>query len=267
MEPIEYQRMREAEEQHWWYAGLHDLAIRWIQREATRIHHPLAILDAGCGTGRLCQLMQPFGTVTGCDRHPLAVAATAARGIQRVLQRDLGTDKLGDKEYDLITCMDVLYHRAVTDAAATLQNLHQALKPGGLLLGHVAAFEFLRGDHDVAVHTRRRYRRQELARLLQAAGLKIEFISYRLPLCLVPALLWRCRSRHRPLQRELHSDIAWRNPAGMNRWLTSLIRIENRLLLAGWRMPFGTSLFVSARKRKLPGFLATCLKSGAPTDA
>jgi SAM-dependent methyltransferase len=249
MENIEYLRMHAAEEQHWWYAGLHDLMIRWIRREASG-RSPLDILDAGCGTGRLCQLMQPFGAVTGCDRHPRAIAATTNRGIAHVQQCDLVTDSLGMEKYDLIICADVLYHRAVTDVPAVLQNLRQALRYGGLLLVHVAAFEFLRGAHDVAVHTCRRYRRPELARRLQAAGFSIEFISYRLPLCIMPVLLWRCISRHRPTHGESHSDLAWKCSPGMNRWIKRLIQIENQLLLAGWRMPFGSSLFACARKKK-----------------
>ncbi len=270
METIEYQRMREAEEYHWWYAGLHDLALRWIRREAARVPHPLDILDAGCGTGRLCQLMQPFGPVTGCDLHPLAVAATASRGIPRVLQRNLVTDELGVEAYDLITCMDVLYHRAVVDAATTLLNLQRALKGGGLLMVHVAAFECLRGAHDESVHTRRRYRRQELARLLRATGMEIEFISYRLPLGFVPALCRRRLSRQRSTPGAASpSEFSRWSSGGSSPWLTRLIRLENRWLLAGGRIPFGTSLFAVGRKRvssNLPvGRLQPDARPGPPT--
>jgi SAM-dependent methyltransferase len=263
MEPGEYLRMHAAEEQHWWYIGLHDLVIRWLQRERTDQQRPLNILDAGCGTGRLCQLMQPFGNVTGCDLHPLAVAATAARGIAQVFQGDLMTASLGVAAFDVITCMDVLYHRAVTDDAAALQNLYRALRPGGLLLLDVAAFEFLRGAHDVVVHTCRRYRRPALTQLLQATGLRLEFSSYRLSCGLLPMLLLRLRSRHAPTQGGDDSDIAHACPAVLNRGLTAMLRLENSLLLAGWRMPFGTSLFAAARKREPTGFLATCLKTHA----
>lgn len=249
MESIEYQRMREAEDRHWWYVGLHDLVLGRIRREAGRCRRSLNILDAGCGTGRLCQLMQPFGSVTGCDAHPLAITATVNRGVRNVFPCDLVSGELAVEEYDLITCMDVLYHRRVTDDAAVLRNLRRALRPGGLLLVNVAAFECLRGAHDVAVHTQRRYRHRELVRLLETAGLEIESISYRLPLFMVPALLWRHASRCCMRQDADHSDMIRECPGGVNCTLASLIRMENRLLLAGWQMPFGTSLFASARRR------------------
>lgn len=260
MEPDEYQRMRAAEEWHWWYAGLHDLALRLVRREAARAAHPPAILDAGCGTGRLAALLQPFGPVTACDLHPLAIAATAERGLPRVLRRDVVTDDLGSSAYDVIVCFDVLYHSAVRDDSAALRNVQRALKPGGLFLVQVPAFACLHGAHDVAVHTRHRYRRNELARVLTAAGFAIEFATYRLPLCFLPVLLWRQLSRRRPAAGA-QADTALSCPPLLNHWLAAGVRLENRLLLSGWRFPCGLSVFVSARKKAHTGFLATGLSA------
>ncbi len=237
--------MAAVEDRHWWYAGLHELMLRWVRRETTGSIRPLDMLDAGCGTGRLCQLMQPFGHVTGCDLHPDALAATRARGINDAFQCDLVADSLGQGSYDVITCVDVLYHRAVTDEAAVLHSLHRALRQGGLLLLHVPAFECLRGAHDRAVHTRRRFRRPELLNLLAQARFTVEFASYRLPLLFLPALLWRVASRQ---QRAPRADITLRLPSWLNTALTQAVGWENQWLAAGWRFPFGLSLFVSARK-------------------
>lgn len=244
METNAYPRSREAEDPHGWDAGLHDLALRWVRREAARVQHPLAILDAGCGTGRLGQLMQAFGTVTGCDLQPLS--APPRRGNRRELHHGLATTGAGVAAYDLITCLDVLAHHTVADAAAILLNLQRALKRDGLLLVHVGDFTSMHETQAMAAAAKPRYGRRDLARLLQATGLKIEFISYRLPLGLIPAL--RCPGRPasaRPCSARMH------------RWLTHAAQLENRLLLAGWRTPFGTALFASARKKEQPGFLAT----------
>jgi 2-polyprenyl-3-methyl-5-hydroxy-6-metoxy-1,4-benzoquinol methylase len=248
MEQSEYQRMAASEEQHWWYRGLHDLLLRWLRRESADSTLPLEIMDAGCGTGRLCQLMQAFGTVAGCDLYPAAIAATRGRGISSVFQANLVTDPLGHGRYDVITCVDVLYHRAVTDEAAVLRNLHRALRQGGLLLLHAPAFECLRGAHDAAVHTQRRYRREGLLNLLTQAGFTVEFASYRLPLLFLPTLLWRLFSRRHTKSCALRADTAFHVPPWLNAWLVRAVCCENRLLAAGWRFPFGLSLFVGARK-------------------
>lgn len=252
MEPAEYTTMAAVEDRHWWYAGVHDFVLRLARSETRRTGGPLTILDAGCGTGRLCQLLRPFGSVAGCDLHPLALAGSARRGVQPLWQCDLSADDLGTGKFDLITCMDVLYHRNISDEAAVLHNLHRALKPGGLLLVQSAAFEILRGAHDLAVHTRRRYRRHELVRLLDDAGFEVEAASYRLPWLFPPCLLWRClhprAANAVDTATPTRSDLARPCPGFVNEFLTRCVKAENWLLTRGARLPFGTSVFAAARK-------------------
>jgi SAM-dependent methyltransferase len=247
MEAAEYTIMREAEDHHWWYVGLHDLITGSVAREAVRLGRPLTMLDAGCGTGRLCQMLQAFGQAEGCDVHPAALETAAKRGLKRLWPADLTSDDLGTERFDAITAIDVLYHRAVTDEGAALVRLHRALKPGGCLVLQVAAFEALRGSHDVAVHTRKRYRQGEVKALLEQAGFVVEFISYRLCPFFLPALVWRARSRANG-NGHGHSDVAPTEMPRVNRWLTRYLKLENRLLLAGVRLPAGTSVFAVARK-------------------
>ncbi|MFA6561200.1 MAG: class I SAM-dependent methyltransferase [Verrucomicrobiia bacterium] len=251
MEPDEYHAMRAVEDRHWWYVGLHDLVIHAVRCEARKQGRLLDILDAGCGTGRLCELMQPFGAVTGCDMHPLALEGAARRGLDRVVRCDLATDDVGTEAYDLITFMDVLYHRAVADENAVLRNLHCGLRKGGLLLMQVAAFESLWGAHDAAVHTRRRYRRGEVVRLLRSAGFTVEFATYRLLPWFLPALLWRSFTRRFPPRAsdgKLLSDVASPISPRLNQLLAACVKAENCLLRSGLRLPLGTSVFVLARK-------------------
>jgi SAM-dependent methyltransferase len=251
MEPAEYAAMAAAEDTHWWYVGLHDLAFRLACEERRRAGRPLDILDAGCGTGRLCQILQSLGNVAGCDFHPLAVDATARRGIRPVQQCNLVTDDLGDAVFDFVTCHDVLVHRAVTDEVAMLRNLHRALRPGGRLLLQVAAFNCLRGAHDDAVHGERRYRRPRLSALLREAGFQVEFITYRLLPFFPPILAWRRLTRRRAPRDSagrIRSDVAHCFPAIVNGLLAAVVRIENRLLVAGLPLPLGTSAFAVARK-------------------
>ncbi len=236
-----------AEDAHWWYAGLHDLVLRLARTEAARLGRPLTILDAGCGTGRLCQLLQPLGEVTGGDIHPPALDLAARRGIANLRHCDIADPALGVEQFDLITTMDVLYHRRVEDEAAALRNLHRALRVGGLLLLQVPAFDCLRGSHDLAVHGRRRYRPGEVARLLTRAGFTVEGVTCRLAAFFVPMLVWRLCSR---IQRAAPrvSDTAHPLPATFNRWLLALVQCENRALSAGMRFRLGTSVFAIARR-------------------
>jgi SAM-dependent methyltransferase len=250
METSEYQLMYEAEDRHWWYLGLHDLVIERVRAEGQKQGRRLNILDAGCGTGRLCQLMEHFGTTTGCDVHPVALEATASRGIRRVFHCDLMEDPLGTGVYDLITSIDVLYHLMIGNESVVLRNIFNALKPGGLLILQVAAFEVLRGQHDIAVHTRHRYQSEEVRHLLQDTGFNVELASYRLSPHFLPAFLWRQLSKVLPKPRtdKATSDVAKNCPTFLNSLLTQYLKVENRLLTAGLRLPFGMSFFATARK-------------------
>lgn len=249
MEEEEYQTLREAEDTHWWFAGLHDLVTRTVAREAARAGRPLRMLEAGCGTGRLAALLREFGDIEACDLHPRAIEAAVRRGFGPVRRCDLSADDLGTDRYDLVTCIDVLYHRAVRDEVAALANLRRALRPGGLLLLQLPAFECLRGAHDLAVHTRRRYRRGEVARLLRVAGFVVDTATYRLFALFLPALVWRRVSSRgaRPAGTPA-SDVTRLAPGALNGLMARAAQWENRLIAAGWSFPLGTSVFAMARK-------------------
>lgn len=238
--------MYAVEDRHWWYAALHDLILGFVAREAAG--RELAILDAGCGTGRLGQLLKRYGRVEGCDISERALAYCRERGIA-AFPADLRSADLGSGRYDVITSIDVLYHRAIEDEAPVLSTLYQALKPGGLLILNLVAHESLRSTHDIAVHTRRRYRRSDLLPLLEQAGFAVERASYRLAFLFPPIACYRLGKRlFCPVgePHEVRSDVRMPSPAvnGLLRWLTMA---ENRFIRRH-DLPFGTSLFAVARK-------------------
>jgi SAM-dependent methyltransferase len=235
------------EEKHWWYVALHDLVLRFVGREAGT-GREIAILDAGCGTGRLCRLLERFGRVTGCDISELALARCRERGVA-AFQADLGCADLGEERYDIITSIDVLYHQAIPDEAAVLASFHRALKPGGVLVLNVVAHEFLRSTHDIAVHTRRRYTRADLLPLLAQAGFGVERASYRLAFLFAPIAVYRLARRllhPGGPPEQVPSDVSL-PPAAVNRLLLRLAMAENRVIERS-NLAFGTSLFAVARK-------------------
>lgn len=248
MHPAEYQRMFQAERLHWWYVGLHELVLRYVQHEAQRLGRRLAIFDAGCGTGGLGEQLTAYGDVDGCDAAEEAIRLCHHRGLRGTFVADLNDVDLGVARYDLITCIDVLYHAGIKDDVAVLRMLRRALRPGGLLILQLVAWEFLRSTHDIAVHTRERYRRRPLCRRLQAAGFEIEVLCYRMgflfPAIAAVRLLKRFRWRDAPTA-DIVSDVKVPSPA-VNRLLLSVTRIEN-VMLPYARLPVGSSLFALAR--------------------
>jgi len=245
MNEVEYLTMYEAEDRHWWYVSLHDLVLRYIPRNVPA----LTILDAGCGTGRLLQLLSAFGMVRGCDVSGTALRCCRERGLTAVFQADLNTTILDLDCYDVITSIDVLYHANIGDERAVLEKLHAALKPGGTFILQVPAYEWLRSDHDRAVHTRKRYLRTEVVAMLRDSGFSIDKATYRVGL-LMP-LIATARLSQRLFQRRDGrtmpvSDVK-RTPKAVNALFRAVMKIENQLLR--WiSFPAGTSVFAVARK-------------------
>jgi SAM-dependent methyltransferase len=243
----EYRRMFEAEESHWWYVGLHELVMRSVTAEAERCGRPLRILDAGCGTGRLMQLMSAYGVVEGVDASEEAVRYSRVRGMD-VRLADLNDLQLEADRYDIISSIDVLYHRGVRDDVAVLERLYAALRPGGVLVLNLVAHEFLRSTHDIAVHTRERYTRPSLESRVAAAGFSVEDatdrVCSRVPFIAGYRLLRRGEGAADPGM--VDSDVNLPHPL-VNTVLLGLLRLENKVM-ERWALPCGSSVFLRARK-------------------
>src|SRR5262249_15958167 len=160
---------------------LRDLVKRSIATRS-RGHSTLSLLDAGCGTGKFlegCRAYRAFGV----ERSPAAFPFLGRRGLDNVAQADVERIPFPDQTFHLfvalVVSLDVLCCIAAPGDVEALCELRRVLKPGGSLLLNLPAYEFLRSPHDRAVHTRQRYTRGHLLRLLRAAGFEVRLISYR----------------------------------------------------------------------------------------
>lgn len=256
MNRIEYARMYEAEDRHWWYVGLHKLILETVQQESRRLGRSLVIFDAGCGTGRICQIMAAHGhRIEGCDASEEALRFCRLRGVDAVSIADLNSIELDPGAYDIITSIDVLYHTGITNDIAVMRRLRSGLKPGGMLILNLVAHEFLRSTHDIAVHTRERYTRRHLHERLQEAGFNVEFVRYRVSILFPFIALYRLLLRHirrsKAYACTVDSDVTPQN-SFLNFLLLKTIEVEN-VLLNKIPMPMGSSIFAVARRAPKTG--------------
>lgn len=176
MEKEEYLRMYNQEKTHWWYAGMRRVSKAFLGPAENG--GALRVLDAGCGTGAGIDFLSPYGTPYGVDLSPEAIGFCVLRGKSRLARASVDSLPFPSGSFDLVTSFDVLYHRDVEDDLIALREFHRVLRDGGTLLLRVPAFNFLRGKHDITVHTRHRYRAGELKAKLGQAGFQVERISY-----------------------------------------------------------------------------------------
>jgi SAM-dependent methyltransferase len=240
MHTSEYKNMFDNEQKYWWYVALHTLIFKTLIKY--KIKSNAKIIDAGCGTGGLLEFLtqKGFSNLQGFDYSIDAVDFCKKRGLDYCFQQDLNTWD-PDQKYDVIISNDVLYHKNILDDTKVLESFKNALTPGGLLILNLPAFELLKRKHDIVVETKKRYTIKSLNASTKNIGLTKLFISYRLPLLFL--FISISKLIENITKKESKSDLDSIS-SFMNSLLLKMNVLENKLLLKGFKFPFGTSVFV-----------------------
>ncbi len=247
MEHEHQQRYYDLGRSYWWLAGKYRIIRDVLARSFTPTDAHPRVLDLGCGPGNMLDGLTPYGDAYGTDYSADALRFCAGRGHRRLFRADFRGLPVRSESFDLITCIDVLEH--IEDDRAALVELSRVLRPGGLLVLSVPAFQFLWGDHDTLYGHHRRYRTGEVRERLAAVGLEVTRATYFEPLFLVP--LWLYRNWKKLTVRE--GGIAQRDDfialfQPLNALLAQLIAAE-RFPLRYLDFPFGVTILALARKR------------------
>jgi SAM-dependent methyltransferase len=252
--PGEHAIMARAEDDHWWYRGLRDAVERTLRLPRFALPPRPKVLDAGCGTGAnlraLGELLQPsYLGGFDADEEALAFARQKAPGADLYCS-DICDPVLRADELDLVLSLDVIYIPGAERSLAGLRRLVSALRPGGLLLLNLPAYDWLYSEHDVAIHTSQRFTAGQVRKLFDSLGLSVELMTYRLCLLFPAVLLARLprKRKARPGDASARSDLHAIPGALANRVLFAVLRAENELLARGVRFPFGSSVFAIGRR-------------------
>ena len=247
MDKTLYEETYQAEESHWWFLALHELIEFFVAAHRARVPSgaDFRIFDAGCGTGQLMVRLQKYGLINGIDFSDTAIDFCRQRELKNVSREDLNEWSGPDSAFDIITSLDVLYHRSIPEDRAILQKFHSALKKGGLLILNLAAFDCLKRKHDIAGQAARRYRRGALCRKLEETGFRVKIASYRLSYLFLPVFLKAFFERKNWISNK--SDLESLPSPAMNSLMLQINRIENEIIKR-MGLPFGVSLFVVAEK-------------------
>lgn len=243
MEISEYRNIFENEKTHFYYVGTHNAVLKFL-KSFLKNKKGNVILDAGCGTGSLMKKLKGFGEIWGVDANDEALKFAKINGIKKVLKASVEKIPFKKNTFDALVSIDVLYHKGVKSDLQALKEFKRVLKPGGILITKNPAHNWLRGSHDIVIHTKRRYNKKQFEERLKKAGFEIIKLSYIniffFPLALVKRLL------ESVLNSKPSSDIK-SLPPQINKLLTNLYAIETRWFLKD-TIPFGLSLFAIARK-------------------
>jgi SAM-dependent methyltransferase len=232
----------ESQYNHWWSVGMRAITHALLDT-ATIPNAP--ILEIGCGGGAFAaELAARFPTrrVWGTDLNPVALQHARRHPLHFVWQGDMHHLPIADNRMGAIIALDAFDQKAVSLEGA-LREAQRVLQPNGIVLMRVSAYDWLRGPHDIAFGTGRRYSAHELDTALTQAGLTPVRLSYANSLLLLPAIAVRLLQRQG--QGEVEEQLDTAAPLA---WLFKTILRTEAQWLRYVNAPAGLSLYAIAKK-------------------
>jgi SAM-dependent methyltransferase len=233
-----HEALHRVERDHWWFVALRRLVVEVLEEN---VPPPARVLDVGCSTGHLLGALSEAYDRKGVEFSADAVAY--ARRLRPSIDFAVGSIEalpLEDASFDAVLAIDVISAVGVDIDLKAVSELHRVLKPGGILIAQVAAYEWLRSGHDASAGTARRYTAKRFEQLLRQGGFKSVRVTYRVTSVFPLAVVWRLLRRG-----SRGSDVA-PVPPPLNRLLAAAMAAEHPLAMRS-RLPFGLSVLAVAR--------------------
>jgi 2-polyprenyl-3-methyl-5-hydroxy-6-metoxy-1,4-benzoquinol methylase len=235
-----YPHLFKIEKEHWWFAARQQILLNYLMFHI-KSPQKLRLLDVGCGTGALLELLSTRFDAAGIDTSPGAIEFCHKRGLTNTSVGDLASYP-GSATFDIITLLDVIEH--IEDDVEVLRQASRLLRNDGHVLITVPAFPFLWSVHDEVTHHKRRYVRSTLLRAVTSAGLRVQHLTF------FNTLLFPVACVRRVLARLSASETAddLEMPAGpVNTILRRIFELEKQLV-PRTHLPVGLSLLCLASK-------------------
>jgi len=237
------------EADYFWFRGRNALIVWALEKYGAGV---ASFMEIGCGTGFVLQGIArrfPKIRLVGSEIYPegIAFAAERIKGGE-FMQMDARQIPF-IAEFDVVGAFDLLEH--IEGDEKVLQQIFQALKPGGLLMLTVPQHRWLWSPTDENACHVRRYPVKELHDKVTLAGFTIvrstSFVTSLLPLMLISRLVQRGKSESFDPYAE------FRIHPILNRILEGFLRLEIGFIQRGISFPVGGSRLLVAQKIEKTG--------------
>ena len=202
------------------------------------------ILDIGCGSGLMLNVLSEVGNTYGMDMSDEAISFSKEIFNGRLEKGSMPDDIPYENEFfDLIILLDVIEH--IDQDVASLIAIRDCLVFGGKAVITVPAYMFLWSPFDEVNQHKRRYTLSELKRKLIESGFKIEKISYYntllFPLVFIVRIFNRFFNRGGAPDLELPNQLV--------NFLFKFIFGLEKYLLRAVDLPFGVSILAVVERK------------------
>lgn len=246
MKKEEYIQMSKLESSHWYFKGKQFIISQFLKKIIQNKRN-VRILDIGCGTGNISQMLSQFGEVYGIDNSPIAIELCQQKGLTNLYLNDKNKKfPFKDNYFDIVCCFDLLEH--LDNELEILKEVLRVIKPEGFLFITTPAFMFLWSEHDLALHHKRRYTKTNLYQLLESNKLKVQRITYYNFFLFPIAFIYRLYTRIflRKKMDNPKSEFFVKIPISLNNLLKGILVLEG-ILLRFINFPWGVSLLCIAK--------------------
>ncbi len=249
MDKALYEEMYQLEQRHWWFAAKRRIVLSLLESYLPRSQSEdlPRVADIGCGCGMMLRDLLDNGyDAFGIDASEVAREFCRQRGVEVVAGELPGGMDVAPASMDAVLMLDVLEH--IDDDAAAFGEAANLVRPGGIVICTVPAYQWLWTPRDEFHHHKRRYNRGQLRTVLCAAeNVGVEQLSYMNSLLFPLACVSRMAEK---LIRRKDNATDLTVPAlGLNRALQAIFQSERRRLSRGRGFPFGLSLVGVVRKQ------------------
>lgn len=239
MRKEEYKRLYEVEDTHGWFSSMRSIAMSFIDKLCK--NENVMILEVGCGTGALLSRLKKYDNSIGIDISGEALSFCKKRYLTKILRGSVLKLPFKENAFDLIICLNVLYHKQVDNDFKAIKEIHRVCKKEARVLIMNPAYNFLWSGHDENQLTRKRYTLREQRDILVKGGFRIKKATY-LNMFLFPVLfVKRIFSNITENKSNYISEIR-PLPGLLNSILIFALKLES-YLIAKINLPFGSSVF------------------------
>ena len=246
MNEEEFIQMDEGGVGDWWY----DARRIMLERElsSTPLKSGAKILDLAAACGGNFDICSQYGKVIGLDISWSSIEYCKKNKNVTLVQANAEILPFAKESIDIVVALDVLEH--LEDDSCSMREIQRILKKDtGKLIFNTPAFMALFSGHDIAFHHYRRYQTSDLRKKLEAAKLRIDFITYWSFFIFPLVFIFRKLEDFFQKPREqAQSNFHLKMPRFVESILRFLSKIELKLIKRKTFFPFGVSIFGVASK-------------------
>lgn len=242
--PEYFSELSRLEAENFWFRARNEL-ILW----ALRTYKPDAstFLEVGCGTGFVLS-----GIARACPKLALSGSEIFLAGLSHAAERVPSAHFMQMdarrvpfvEEFDAIGAFDVLEH--IKEDETVLAQLHNAIKPGGVLLLTVPQHPWLWSASDEYACHVRRYTRAEIEQKVLTSGFELlrssSFVTSLLPAMMLSRILGKNKTKDFDPTSELKINIV------LNKIFYGLMMLDIAGIKFGMNYPLGGSRLIVAKK-------------------